>query len=288
MAAAEANGRLQTYKERFVAPWQAMMQMVGAGGDDELAGAQAWAWLLPEQLTTPATGSGQAVHPTLQALKQANAWEVGAAALAQGVAQFVPQANQIGIDSVEGWLIAADPARSDPTNHGYTGAIDFMAPRLVVQYDTPNENNLRHLPGAIVHELNHLVRLRLFPWNMMTTSVADYIIHEGLAESFATELFGQDVLGYYATGLAEAHVATATSLIQAGLDKTGFNVIRGYIFGDGLADKWGFEKIGMPSFGGYAIGYHVVQAYLQQTGKTATEATFVAADEIIAQSRFFA
>ncbi|MCB9431745.1 MAG: hypothetical protein H6668_07125 [Ardenticatenaceae bacterium] len=278
MAAADANGRLQTYQERFIVPWQQMMQMVGVGGDDVLAGARAWAWLLPEQLT--------AVHPTLQALKIAQAWETGAAALAKGVAQFAPHSQQIGMDSVEGWLIAADPARADPINRGYTGAIDFMAPRLVVQYDTPTTTNLRQLPGAIVHELNHLVRLRLFPWNIMTTSVADYIIHEGLAESFAVSLFGEEALGYYVAECREADLAAAKSLVQAGLDKTGFNVIRSYIFGDTLAAKWGFEKTGMPDFGGYAVGYHIVQAYLRQTGKTATDATFVAAQEIIAQSGF--
>lgn len=280
MAAVDANGRLQIYQERFIVPWQPMMQMIGVAGEDALAGARAWGWVLPEQLT--------AVHPTLQALQAANAWETGAAALAKGVAQFAPHSQQIGIDSVEAWLIAADPARADPINRGYTGAIDFMAPRLVVQYDTPTAANLPQLPGAIVHELNHLVRLRLFPWNIMTTSVADYIIHEGLAESFAVSLFGEGVLGYYVAECSETDLATAKSLVQTGLDRTGFNVVRGYIFGDTLAAKWGFEQIGMPDFGGYAVGYHIVQAYLRQTGKTATEATFVAAQEIIAQSGFLA
>lgn len=278
--AGDENGRLRCYQERFVKPWQQMMRMVGTESDDELAGAKAWGWLLPEQL-------GNSVHPTLQTLQDANAWQIGGAALDRGAAQFAGHEQQIGMDSVEGWLIAGDIERTDPINHGYTGAIDFISPRFVVQYNLPTESTLRHLPGAVVHELNHLVRLRLFPWNMMTTSVGDYIIHEGMAESFAVELFGEDVLSYYVTQCSGATLAKAKSLMHAGLETTGFNVIRGYIFGDELAEKWGFQKIGMPNFGGYAVGYAVVQAYLQRTGKTATEATFVPAEEIIAESNYF-
>ncbi len=107
-------------------------------------------------------------------------------------------------DSVEGWLVVADPQRADPTGRGYTGAVDFMEPRLVAQYDTVTPQNLRALPGAVVHEFNHLVRLRVFPWDMRTTSVADYIIHEGVAESFAGALFGEAALGFYVTDFDDA------------------------------------------------------------------------------------
>jgi uncharacterized protein YjaZ len=43
----------------------------------------------------------------------------------------------------------------------------------------------------------------------------------------------------------------------------------------------------MPTYGGYTIGYHVVQAYLKRSGRTIEEATFVSADEIVAESGFF-
>ena len=46
--------------------------------------------------------------------------------------------------------------------------------------------------------------------------------------------------------------------------------------------------IGMPDYGGYAIGYRVVQAYLARTGQSIEAATFVPADEIVRQSGFFA
>lgn len=123
---------------------------------------------------------------------------------------------------------------------------------------------LAKLPGAVVHELHRLIRLRLFPWNMAATSVADYIIYEGMAESFATSLFSEEVVGYYVTDFDDDQLETARALVRDGLDETGFNIIRGY-----------------------AIGYRVVQAYLQRTGTTVEEATFLTADEVIRQSSFF-
>jgi uncharacterized protein YjaZ len=44
----------------------------------------------------------------------------------------------------------------------------------------------------------------------------------------------------------------------------------------------------MPTYGGYAIGYRVVQAYLKRTGSSVKEATFVPAAEIVAESGYFA
>lgn len=275
--------RNRLYSELFIEPWQAMMTMLGpmfnADPADELAVARAWAWLLPENLTdTP---------DALRKLEAADAWHTGARALADGAARFDPCADQLPFDSVTGWLIVADPLRADPIGRGYTGAIDYTQPRLLAQYDTPDDYNLPRLPGAVVHELHHLIRLGLFPWDMANTSVADYIIHEGMAESFAAALYGQDMVGYYVTDFDDSELDAARALIRDGLDKTGFDIIRGYIFGDPLAEKWGFQKIGMPAFGGYAIGYRLVQAYLQRTGQSIEAATFVPAQKIVAESGFF-
>jgi uncharacterized protein YjaZ len=283
IAAPDEATREQFYRELFIQPWKPMMNMLAgmfnADPADDFAVARAWAWLLPEDLA--------ATPGALQKLIDADAWNVGARALAEGAARFEPYAGRLPFDAVSGWLVVADPARSDPINQGYTGATDWTAARFVDQFDTPNDDNLPRLPRAVVHELHHLIRLRLFPWDMTQTSVADYIIHEGLAESFAAALFGREVVGYYVTDFDEDELETATRLIHDGLALTGFNVIRGYIFGDHLADQFGFQKVGMPDYGGYAVGYRVVQAYLERCGKTVKQATFLPAGEIIRASGFF-
>lgn len=280
----DAAARQQLYLDLFVEPWKQMMQMMpGAanGQSDPLAGARAWAWLLPDQADTMAT--------LLAKLEEANAWQIGSEALAQAIARFEPYRSRIGFDEVTGWLVLADPARSNPLEHGYTGAVDWFNPRIIGQFWKPDAENLTRLPGLVAHEMHHLIRLRAFPWDMQRTSVADYIIVEGTAESFATSLFGEKVLGFYVTEFNERDLETARRMIGEGLHATGFDVIRSYIFGDALAERSGYKPLGgMPTYGGYAIGYHVVQAFLQRTGKSIEETTFIPAMEIIEGSGFFA
>ena len=223
-------------------------------------------------------------------MEAANAWEVGEAAAAKAAACFAPYADRFNFDTFEGWLVLADPDNfTGDIQPGYTGATDWFAPRYIGQFWEPDERNLPHLAGLMAHEMHHLVRFRVFPFNPMSTTVADYIVLEGMAESFAAALFGEEVVGYYVTQFDETMLDTAKSLIAPGLQKTGFNLVRSYIFGDALAEQSGFEPLGgMPAYGGYAVGYHVVQAFLQRTGMSVEEATFIPADEIVAKSGFFA
>jgi uncharacterized protein YjaZ len=144
------------------------------------------------------------------------------------------------------------------------------------------------LSELTVHELHHNVRFTLFPFNPIATSVGEYMIAEGLAESLSAELYGEDVVGFYVTDFDEAELATARRVIGGALGVKGFNEVRGFIFGDAIADRMGLPKAGVPNYAGYAIGYRVVQAYLRRTGKTVAQATFLPSGEIIEESGFFA
>ena len=112
---------------------------------------------------------------------------------------------------------------------------------------------------------------------------------ERTAESFAASLFGEQACGYFITEFDPAEFETARRLIGEGLDATGFDVIRSYIFGDALAQRSGFKPLGgMPTYGGYALGYHVVQAFLKRTGRSIEETAFLPAGEIVAGLGYFA
>lgn len=279
-----AETQRDLYLELLVRPWKSMMDMLaaptGGGQDDPLAGARAWAWLLPDQTSQMAA--------LLAKLEAADAWKIGKEALQTAAARFEPFAARIPFEEVTGWLVLADPERSNPFERGYTGATDWTQPRLIGQFWDPNEDNLPRIAGLVAHELHHLVRLRAFPWDLQNTSVADYIVLEGLAESFAAALFGEDKVGFFITEFDLDELETARRLIGEGLGATGFNVIRGYIFGDALAERHGFSPVGgMPTYGGYAIGYHVVQAFLERSGLSVEEATFLPAGEIVAGAGFF-
>lgn len=282
IAAPDQAAREAIYSEQLHTPWQQMMQMVsmGSSSDDPFAGAKAWHWLLPDQLTSPPS--------QMTRLQAANAWERGAAAMHQAVSSFGDDIARIPIEHIEGWLVLAEPVPDSPNAYGYTGGTDFMQPRFVVQYDDPNAYNLPRLEGCIVHEMHHLIRYKVTPWNMMTATLADYIVHEGLAESFAAALYGEDIVGFYVTEFDEAQINTARQLVGANLDATGFDTLRAFIFGDAWAHQLGLTSTGMPTYGGYAIGYRVVQAFLKKTGCTIQEATFMSASDIVAASGFFA
>jgi hypothetical protein len=282
LAEPDPSARRQLYLDLLVEPWKPMMQMMsrfGADLDDPLSGARAWAWLLPDQ-----TGEMAAV---LQKLEAARAWDTGREALAQAAARFDPFQERIPFDGITGWLALADPARSNPYERGYTGATDWTRPWLIGQFWDPNEENLSRLPGLVAHEMHHLIRMRLFPFGLQT-SVADYIVIEGTAESFATALFGDDKLGFFVSDVGPSGLETARRLIGQNLEATGFDVIRGYLFGDDLAERGGFLPAGgMPPYGGYATGYYVVQAFLKRSGLSIEEATFLPAKEIVNGSGYF-
>ncbi|MCL4264767.1 MAG: hypothetical protein KJ069_16205 [Anaerolineae bacterium] len=280
LAEPDADKRQQLYLELFVNPWQQMMSMMANAESDSLAGARAWGWLLPDQVEQTAV--------LLAKMEAAHAWEMGCDALETALARFAPYAAQIPFETVSGWLLLADAARSNPLERGYTGATHWMQPQFLGQFWEPNEYNLLRLGGLIAHEMHHLIRLRAFPWDMQHTSVADYIIIEGTAEAFAASLFGEDKVGYYVTDFNEAELETARRLVGEGLNATGFNLIRSYIFGDALAERSGFAPLGgMPTYGGYAIGYRVVQAFLERSGCSIEETTFLPAVEIVQGSGYF-
>lgn len=277
--APDADTRERIFIDDLIAPMKPMIApMMPMVETDPLGTVRMWNLLMPEDLTT--------TPELLVKLEAADIFAACDTALEEGVRRFAPFADRLPVREVTGWLILLDPSKADSLNRGYAG-FQWHTGHLMVTVDTANDYTLPRLPAATVHELHHIMRLNVFPWDMMRTSVADYIVLEGMAESFATQLYGDDVLGYFATDLSDDELATAKTVIRDGLDKTGFNVIRGYIFGDDMGAKWGFEQIGMPRFGGYAIGYRVVQAYLKRTGKTVEEATFVPTADIIHQSGYF-
>lgn len=278
IAEPDMTAKEQCFREYFSPFFEALRASaphIPVKTDDAIEAAREWNMLLPEDLTqTP---------EALRKLETADAWTVAARALDAGAARFEPYQHQVNMSDVSGWLLLTDPTKAEPSNRGYTG---FQFPGHIVGiFDTPNDYNIPRLPGLVVHELHHIVRLGLFPWNMQSMySVADYVVLEGMAESFAAQLYGEDVVGYYAVDITPDDLETARRVVRNGLNTSGD--VRGYIFGDHFAEQWHFPKIGMPPFGGYAVGYQIVQAYLKRTDKTVEEATFIPSDEIVAESGY--
>jgi uncharacterized protein YjaZ len=47
------------------------------------------------------------------------------------------------------------------------------------------------------------------------------------------------------------------------------------------------KDLGVPFCGGYAVGYHAVQAYIKKTGMSVEKATLVDGNEIMKASGYF-
>jgi uncharacterized protein YjaZ len=274
----DAARRGAIFRQEIIAPFGGLVPVFGGG--DELAMFAQWGM----RLDLFDDEHREETRRVLDALAAADAWGETAEALDEGHKAFAACEDQIALDGIVFALVVADMSHN-PLDRGYTG-FGGLPGYIMTVYSQPNDYNLPRIKGTTVHEMHHNVRFTLFPFSMMV-SVGEYIIAEGLAESFSAELYGEDQVGYYVTEFNDAELETAKNVIGGALDKSGFNVVRGYIFGDTLAETMGFPKAGVPNYAGYAIGYRIVQQYLKRTGKTVAEATFFPAKDIIAQSGFF-
>jgi uncharacterized protein YjaZ len=279
LAAPDAAEREAIFRAELTAPFEGLVQIFGGG--DPAAMFKQWA-MSPDQF---GDDRREAAAELLDRLAAYDAWNKAAQALEEGRAAFAAYADRIPLDIVRFALMVAD-MRGMAGQRGYTG-FGGIPGYIMTVYSDANDYTLPRLEGATVHELHHNILGAAFPESPMIASLGAYMVGEGLAESFAAELYGEEVVGFYVTDFDEAEIETARRIIGGALDVTGFNAIRGYIFGDMIAEDRGLPKAGVPAFTGYGIGYRVVQQYLKRTGKTVPEATFVPAKQIIAESGFF-
>jgi uncharacterized protein YjaZ len=180
-------------------------------------------------------------------------------------------------------LMLANPAVIHERLGSYTGFGGWPGLTMVLVW--PTNYNLPRLPAAAAHELHHNVRLRYEPWSEGTT-VGQYVVLEGLAEAFVAEVHGEGMVGPWSTALTEGELAAVRPRFREALEVAGFNEIRGYLFGDWAAESMGYTAQGIPDFAGYSLGYRLARAYMERTGRSAVEATYVPWQEIVAESRY--
>jgi uncharacterized protein YjaZ len=279
LAEPDAGRREAIYRAEIVAPFEGLVNFFG-GGDALERFAQ---WGMPLALFE---GERRATTAALvEQLAAHGAWEQFAQALADADKAFAPYQARLMQTPIQAALLVGDLS-GNPLDRGYTG-FGSIPGWVMTVYGKADDYTLPRLKGTTVHELNHNIRSVVAPINFMEVTLAYYMVMEGLAEAFAAELYGEDLVGYYVTDFNEGEIAQAKTVIGGALNVTGFNAVRGYIFGDALADTYGFPKAGVPPFAGYAIGYRVVQQFRQRTGKSVAEATFLPAEQIIAESGYF-
>jgi uncharacterized protein YjaZ len=164
---------------------------------------------------------------------------------------------------------------------------DGGIPGYIIGTIIPNEISLQMLPVALAHEANHNVRWQFMQWSQGIT-LADMLVSEGLAENFASMMFGEDKIGIWVKNTSEKTLrSTIKPVIRENLYESDFSKISSYLYGDEIMSMRGAEPIGMPYCAGYACGYAMIKHYLKKTGKSIYEATIIPTADIMKEMEDF-
>ena len=164
---------------------------------------------------------------------------------------------------------------------------DGGIPGYIIGSIVPNARSLSLLPVALAHETNHNVRWQFMQWSSRIT-LADMIVSEGLAETFAATMFGEKKVGKWVRETTQEVLRqTVKPHIRANLMTSDFQTLSSCLYGDEIMALRGGQPIGMPYCGGYACGYALIGHYLKKTGASIYEATITPTVEILKQTEDF-
>jgi uncharacterized protein YjaZ len=144
----------------------------------------------------------------------------------------------------------------------------------------PTDYNVTRIGACGVHELVHNLRTP----NVETRfNLAEWVIHEGLAEAFTVEVCGAESTGGWYAGVTGPVLDDAFDKVS-GAFGTGmsFPDWTPYVFGDVVAERMGLRTAGVPHMGGYAVGRLIIERYLAKTGLKAAQAIVRPTAEILA------
>jgi uncharacterized protein YjaZ len=219
--------------------------------------------------------------PALKRLVEADAW--GQLRRELGRAWEFQQSELPGIrhpDRIEVSLTLGNP--DDPVfverTLGYYGM--GAVPGTIWLVVWPTDYNVIRIGACGVHELAHNLRTP----NVETGfNLAEWVIHEGLAEVFTLEVCGSDSTGAWYSEVTGPALDAAFEKVTAAFDTgSGFAEWTPYVLGDLVAERIGARPVGVPHMGGYAVGRRIVERYLNATGLKAAQAIVRPVAEILA------
>jgi uncharacterized protein YjaZ len=143
----------------------------------------------------------------------------------------------------------------------------------------PTDYNETRIGACAVHELAHNIRTPNVegPFNL-----AEWVVHEGLAEVFTLEVCGRESTGgWYKDVTGKVLDEASDKVIRAFGTGSTFRDWSPYVLGDEVARRLGMEPVGIPHMGGYAVGRRIVERYLAATGLEAAQAIVRPARELL-------
>jgi uncharacterized protein YjaZ len=219
--------------------------------------------------------------PALQRLVDADAW--GQLRRDLGRAWEYQRSALPGIrhpDRIEVTLTLGNP--DDPLfidrTLGYYGMGAIPGTIWLVAW--PTDFNVTRIGACGVHELAHNLRTP----NIETSfNLAEWVVQEGLAEVFTTEVCGSESTGAWYASVSGAELDAAFEKVTAAFDTgSGFRDWTPYVMGDLIAERFGSRPVGLPHMAGYAVGRRIVETYLKASDLKAAQAIVRPAAEILA------
>lgn len=220
----------------------------------------------------------------LSILKDNNALMIARNSINKCIENTCNAGLNVSTDLITFGMYIADPVKLN-LQKGYTGFGGI--PGFITVNIFPNEYNLPKIPAVIAHEFHHNIRFSYFEWDHGNVTVGDYLVAEGLAESFAMEQFGANQLGPWVTSMDKEDLEYSIHVIGEALNVKGFAEVSSYMFGDEIAKNEGYQPVGLSFCAGYAVGFEVVQTFMKMQNKTIYETTLLTSDEIIEGSGLF-
>lgn len=249
------------------------------GGYDVIMASAMLGFLVPP-------GIDEGILPQIELLGREDLWENCYKSLCTSLEMFTKAGIDLPVQEYLWSILLGDEASPYTImNKGYGG--DGGIPGYIFGTIVPSEYTLERLPVALAHEVNHNVRFQFQKWRNDIT-VGEMMICEGLAENFATFLFGEEMVGPWVSATDIETLNThCKPIIKAGLSVTGLEGITPYLYGDEMAELQQYFPVGLPYCAGYACGYYAVKYYLEKTGKNIVEATVLPAQEILKELEGF-
>ena len=274
------------YRDKLMKPFEYKWACVGIplkaeteGGYDVVSAAAMSGYYAPARITRERSEE-------IDQISSDGFWENCEASIRNTLAGFARHGIQLPTQEYRFTVVLSDPRSPMTVMAGdYFG--DGGIPGYIICSIVPNARSLSRLPVALAHETNHNVRWQFMQWSSQIT-LADMIVSEGLAETFAANMFGEDKVGKWVRETTQEVLSkTVKPLIRANLMTRDFQTISAYLYGDEIMALRGGQPMGMPYCGGYACGYALIGHYLKKTGASIYEATITPTEEILKQAKDF-
>lgn len=212
-------------------------------------------------------------------LNNESVWNLCTESIEKSLEQLVNAGVELKVDEYKYTILLAN-AESIYAKLSGSCCGDGGIPGSIFLSLIPKEDTMNRIPSVLAHECNHNVRFQFIKWSNDIT-LEEMMINEGLAENFATWMYGEENLGPWVTNTdMDTLNDYVKPLIKKALDVKGLEGITAYLYGDEIAEQQGYFPEGLPFCAGYACGYYMIKYYLNKTGKSIIEATLMPYEEI--------